>query len=353
MFFSKVLIDYVIPIIYTSFASLVLVLFFLFVFRIKDSNIRILFFFIPLIKPFIIVAEKINNARQYLQSRTFAGLLRLPDPNNMVREFDIFKKSPHLISEINYLILSSVSIIIIFVLIARWINILIFYRELSYEEMVFRKDVPEIYNIMDSYTGKINIKIPAVSLTHRDYPSPFVAGIKNYTVFLSPNLMERLTLNEKEVLLQHELSHIKRKDNITGWIALILRDLLFFNPFAYIAYQLIRCEQEKDSDKLVVRYSGKSKKEISKSILNIILKMKFSPASKHASGRTSKSSISPFNLFDRIKLRNRINSISRTDPDKIYSRMLPRILMCACFVLILLFQIIFIFKINDQIILLR
>ena len=137
-----------------------------------------------------------------------------------------------------------------------------------------RKEVPEIYNIIDNFTDKIKLKTPVISLTHRGYFSPFVAGIKNYTIVLSPTLIEKLTWNEKETLIQHELSHIKRKDNLIGWIALILRDFLFFNPFAYIAYNLIRSEQEKDSDKLVVKYSGKPTKEISKNILNIILKMK-------------------------------------------------------------------------------
>ncbi|GAG71840.1 unnamed protein product, partial [marine sediment metagenome] len=64
------------------------------------------------------------------------------------------------------------------------------------------------------------------------------------------------------------------------WAALILRDLLFFNPFAYIAYYLIKTEQEKDSDKLVVKYSGKPSKEISKNILNVILKIRSISTSK-------------------------------------------------------------------------
>ncbi len=36
-------------------------------------------------------------------------------------------------------------------------------------------------------------------------------------------------------------------------MALILRDLNFFNPFAYIGYYLIRSEQEKACDKLVIK----------------------------------------------------------------------------------------------------
>ena len=353
MFFLEVLINYILPVIYTSFVSLVLVLFFLFVFRIKDSNIRILFFFIPLIKPFIVIAERIDINQQYFQSMEFSGFFRLPDPINIINFFRIFDKTHLIISDINYLMLLLILLIIILVLAARWINLLFFYRKLAYEDRVGREDVPEIYGIIDGFTGKIKIKTPTVSLTHRDYLSPFVAGIKNYTMVLSPTLIERLSQGERETLIQHELSHIKRKDNLKGWIALILKDILFFNPFSHIAYYLIRDEQEKDSDKLVLKYSGKTKKEISKNILNIIIKMKSVSAPEHVSETAHAFTFSPFNLLSQIKLKNRVDSIHKTDPERIYSRTFTKILMYIVFIFLLLFQIIFIFKINGYFIFLR
>jgi len=353
MFILEIIINYILPAIYTSFVSLIMVSLFLFIFRVKDSNIRILFLFIPLIKPFIIVIEKINNLKPYIQSRQPIGLLGLLGQKNIISSFKIFEKDPLIIYEFNYLILSLISTLIILMLTVKFINTVIFYRDITYEDKVGRKDVPEIYKIIDNYTDKIKIEKPAIRLAHRSYSSPFVAGIKNYTVVLSPNLIERLDLSEKETLIQHELSHIKRKDNITVWIASALRDFLFFNPFAHIAYNLIREEQEKDSDKLVVRYSGKPKKEISKSILRIILKIKSSNDSRNVSESNYSPIVLPLYLFNHIKIRNRINSIYSTNPDKIYSRLFPKILMCAGFIFVLLFQIAFIFKINDYIIFLR
>jgi beta-lactamase regulating signal transducer with metallopeptidase domain len=353
MFLLEIIINYILPAIYTSFVSLVLVLFFLFIFRIKDSNIRILFFFIPLIKPFIIIIAKIGSVSSYLQSNSFIGTLGLFGQESLISSINILEKEPLIVYEINYLILSIISSGIILILLIRTINSMIFYRELDYEERVERKDVPEIFKIIDSFTDKIKLKTPVVRLSHRKYSSPFVAGIKNYTVVLSPNLIESLSFNEAETLIQHELSHIKRKDNITGWIASVLKDALFFNPFAYIAYQLIREEQEKDSDKLVVRYSGKSKKEISRIILKIILKIKSKHGPNHSPEVKRSPAILPLYLFNHIKIKNRINSICRTNPDRIYSRLFPKILMFASFIFILLLQVTFIFKINDCIVFLR
>ena len=352
MFFLEILTSYIVPIIYTSFVSLVLVLFFLFIFRIKDSNIRILFFFIPLIKPFIIISEKINVNTIYKYYPSAIGL-RFPDPNNIIKRFEEFEKGSPILSDVNYVILLLISMSVILILIIRWINLYLFYRNLAYEDKVGRKEVPEIYNVIDSYTKKIKIKAPDVSLTHRNYFSPFMVGIKNCTIVLSPNLLEKLNHDEKETLIQHELSHIKRNDNLIGWAALILRDLLFFNPFAHIVYYLIKTEQEKDSDKLVVKYSGKPVKEISKNILNTILKIRSISALKYFSKPAQSFSFLPLNFSNQIKFRNRVNSILKTNPYKIYSRIFPKILMYILFSAILIIQIMFIIKINNFNIFLR
>lgn len=349
MLFLEVLINYILPVIYTSFVSLVLVLFFLFVFRIKDSNIRILFFFIPLIKPFIVITEKIK----FSISMKYLVGFRFPDTNNIIKTIRDIDMSSLLFSETDYLILLLLIISIIVILFIRWVILYLFYRNLAHEDRVERKDAPEIYGIIDNYTKKVKIDVPDVSLTYKRFYSPFVIGIKKVMLVMSPYLLEELSISEKETLVYHELSHIKRKDNLIGWIALILRDFLFFNPFVYIAYYLIRAEQEKGSDKLAMKYSGKPGKEIAKNILNTMLKIKNVSTLKPVSQPIQSFKFVPTGLFSQMILKNRINSISITNPSKIYSRFFPKILMCILFVFLLLFQIVFFFKINSYFIFLR
>lgn len=350
----EVLINYILPVIYTSMVSLILVLFFLFIFRIKDSNLRILFFFLPLIKPFVVIAERIDASTQLPAFKSGIIGLRFPGPGNIISSFKVPESELQVTSGINHFIFLIILTSIIIVLLFRWITLMAFYRKLSFGDRVGRKEVPEIYDIVDKFAGKINMDTtPAISLTHTEYFSPFVTGIRKHTIVLSPNLMERLNRNEKEVLIQHELSHIKRGDNFTGWIAMLLRDLLFFNPFAHIAYYLIRTEQERDSDRLVVMYSGKSKKDILRGMLNIILKIKSISCSKNIPGAAHAFTLSPVNLINHIKLKNRVNSISNTDSSRIYSRLLPRILMCILFVFLLLTQVIFFLEIGSCFIFLR
>ena len=350
MFFLSILTNYVLPIIYDSFVVLVLVLLFLFIFRIKDSNIRILFFFLPLIKPFIVIFEKIDIQKMYDMYYGVNFGIRFPDPTNMIK---ISKNPSVLVSDPNYLVLTIIIIAIFSLLLFRWISIAFFYRRLAYEEKVGRKDIPDIYKIIDNFISKIKINSPDVSLTHSDYSSPFIIGVRRFTLVLSPRLLDNLDQNEKDILIRHELSHIKRRDNLIGWIALILRDLNFFNPFGFIAYFLIRSEQEKACDKLVLKYSDKPSVEIAEIILNSLLKLKSLIRSSRNLTPLESSAFSAVGIFSQRRLENRVSSIIRTDPDKIFMRISPKILMYFLFIFLLFIQIIISIKGNDYIIFLR
>ena len=167
--------------------------------------------------------------------------------------------------------------------------------------------------------------------------------------------MERLNNSETETLIQHELSHIKRNDNLIGWVALILRDLNFFNPFAYISYYLIKSEQETASDKLVVKCSQKSSKQVAKNILNSILKL-----NEAQNNTVSKNPIlnysSSFQLRKNInhkRIQNRVRNILKLNLAKIHSQIFPKILMYSLFLFLLLIQIVFVVKFNNILIFLR
>ena len=123
MIYLDILTRYVLPIIYDSFIVLVLVLFFLFIFRIKDSNMRILFFFLPLIKPFIVILERIDLERLYNISGGMASGIRFPDPTTMIK-FDLV--TPEFISDFNSLILMIIIVLWVLAGILELMNIVQF-----------------------------------------------------------------------------------------------------------------------------------------------------------------------------------------------------------------------------------
>jgi beta-lactamase regulating signal transducer with metallopeptidase domain len=349
-----ILLDYIIPIIYDSFITLIIVLLILFILRVRDSGIRILFFFLPLIKPFLAVAERLKpDAGAGETPQVYSGI-RIPDPNNLFGWFEKIEGSRNLFTaDINYFIILIVGLVIILLLLARWFNLYLFYRKLAYEDRVSRDEIPLVYRIIDSFAEKLSIRPPNVSLTHRPYHSPFVVGIRHCTIVIYPNILEVLEQEEKEFLLHHELSHIKRRDNLISWIAMILRDFMFFNPFAYIAYYLIRSEQDSGSDKLVALHSRKPAREIAKALLNAVKKLGdmgvSRPVPDGASGFVNTTS----RFFAHFRLRNRIRSIIRNDYMEIRMRVFPRILMYLLFLLILIMQMLIVIDFGQYHIYLR
>jgi len=186
MFFLNIIAHYFLPIIYDSFIALTLALIFLFIFRIKDPYIRILFFSLPLIKPFIIIVERIDVNKVYFQYFKTTYGLRLPDPLSIFK----FNEGTIFGSNTNYIIGLIVLIAILIFLIIRWVNLAFFYKRLAYEEKVGRKEVPDIYKIIDNFIAKIKTVSPDVSLTHKTYISPFIVGLKKFTLVLSPKLLD-------------------------------------------------------------------------------------------------------------------------------------------------------------------
>jgi len=355
MEFIVLLFNYILVIIYDSAISLVIVLLLLFIFRIKDSNIRILFFFLPLIKPFFIIIEKIDFNKEYLKYKPGIMGFRFPSPGTIFGQLKPIEKDIINFSDINHIIIYTILLSIIIILIIRWINLYIFYRHLAYEEKVNRTDVPEIYEIIDNFILKVRLRGPNVSLTHKKILSPFVIGIKQNTLVLPPTLIENISFSEKETLIQHELSHAKRKDNLIGWVALILKDLLFFNPFAYMAYLIIKTEQEKACDKLLLEFSGKPSKEIAANILNLILKIK-NPKNSNGSRHeyiNKGYNFAPMQMLGNIIINNRINLLINTKIEKIHMKRIVKILMFFLFIILFLIQVVFVIRINNFFIFLR
>ena len=174
-------------------------------------------------------------------------------------------------------------------------------------------------------------------------------GIKKPIIVISPVLLDILTYEEKEILLNHELAHIRRHDNLISWLSLIFKDLLFFNPFAYIAYHLIKFEQEKGCDNLILKFSGISPKIIATSVLNIILKIK--TINKKSDKKFLFIQSSGFVSFQKINLRFlklKINNILYSNPDKNFIKKPLKIFCILIFILLLTIQFVIVVKINSN-----
>lgn len=81
---------------------------------------------------------------------------------------------------------------------------------------------------------------------------PMVMGALKPVILIPVAIANKLTPEEAEAILLHELAHIKRHDYLVNMIQMVIETLLFFNPFVWMVSSLIRKEREHCCDDMVV-----------------------------------------------------------------------------------------------------
>lgn len=84
--------------------------------------------------------------------------------------------------------------------------------------------------------------------------APVVLGYIKPVILVPAEMLSGLPSEQIEMILMHELMHIKRHDYIVNIMQLVLESIFFFNPAVWILSETIRKEREFCCDDAVVRY---------------------------------------------------------------------------------------------------
>lgn len=96
--------------------------------------------------------------------------------------------------------------------------------------------------------------------------TPFVLGLIQPKIYLLDSLSER----EKEYIVLHERTHIKRFDHVFRFISYLTLCVHWFNPLVWIAFWLSGKDMEMACDESVINQLGHGvKKDYSQSLLNL------------------------------------------------------------------------------------
>ena len=96
--------------------------------------------------------------------------------------------------------------------------------------------------------------------------TPFVAGFFRPKIYIPEGMPD----SEKEYIILHERTHIKRYHNVIKLIAYFILSLHWFNPLAWAAFMLMSTDMEMSCDESVLKETGgKIKKAYSMSILSL------------------------------------------------------------------------------------
>ena len=97
---------------------------------------------------------------------------------------------------------------------------------------------------------------------------PGVVGLLRPILILPADIMEHLTPHQLEAVLAHELCHVRRRDNLTSAIHMIVEALFWFHPMVWwIGAKLVE-ERERACDEEVLR-GGSEPQVYAEGILNV------------------------------------------------------------------------------------
>ena len=100
----------------------------------------------------------------------------------------------------------------------------------------------------------------------KNLKTPFVLGLIRPKIYLP----DRLNATERNYILLHEQTHIRRKDHIIKILAFLTLSIHWFNPLVWIAFMLMSTDMELSCDEKVLKEMNEDiKKPYANSLLSL------------------------------------------------------------------------------------
>jgi len=324
------LLNYVLSVVFDAAVTFVIVLAILAIFRVKSPATRLAFLFLPLIKPFVVIMDSISSASD-LQDKIFGVGIRMPDPLDTISspwaEYSSFTYNSSTFGIAVTVIIFAIAVVIV----GRWVQLFLFLNSFKKEERLSKSEYPQVYETLDRLVEKFDVKRPELVLSKNFLFVPFSVGSITPIIILSAELLQNFTQEQLEIMLAHELAHIERRDNFTGWASLICRDIMFYNPLAYKVYGKIEEEKELVCDRIAHEKTGISTKAIANTLLDIAL---FRKNIDGIQKPMFPELVKGF-LYKKSTLERRINSIMDYRPRKSHKVLIPVKVLAVAFLLLI------------------
>lgn len=106
------------------------------------------------------------------------------------------------------------------------------------------------------FSDSLRISRTVAILICQRVSSPILVGILQPAILLPPALVTGLSPQQLEMILLHELAHVRRWDNLLNFLQRVVESLLFFHPAVWIVSRWVRQERELCCDDMVMSHLG-------------------------------------------------------------------------------------------------
>ena len=107
---------------------------------------------------------------------------------------------------------------------------------------------------------KLGIRRSIQLLSSPHIASAAVTGSIHSKLIVSPDFLRRLTSQQQQHVLTHELIHIKRFDPFINWISLVLQAVHWFNPLVHWALKKFQQDRELVCDAIAIKSLGEDQR---------------------------------------------------------------------------------------------
>ena len=113
---------------------------------------------------------------------------------------------------------------------------------------------PALLAMLDRLAAELGVRGRVVIGLSAQVVVPLVVGISRPMILLPAVLLAGWSPEELELILLHELAHVRRLDNLVNLFQRIAEAVLFFHPAVWIVSRWVRLEREQCCDEIVLRH---------------------------------------------------------------------------------------------------
>ena len=107
------------------------------------------------------------------------------------------------------------------------------------------------------HAASLGVPVPEVRVVSAAGPVLLCAGAREPALLVSPATLARLSPDELDAAVAHEVAHAAHRDPAWGFVLIAVRALLFFNPAAQWVARAVVDDIERRADQAVVRLTGR------------------------------------------------------------------------------------------------
>lgn len=206
--------------------------------------------------------------------------------------------------------------------------------KLLWKMILFRKqrkswqvvNSPEIHSCLHRLQGLFGIKIEVHVLTSDERSEPAVCGVLSPIIVLPTGIEERLSQEELDALLAHELAHLQRRDPVWNLVFSLIANCFIWQPLNYYCMRQWRATAEICCDKIALS-RGVDRFTLAR-CLTRVASWKLSPQTNLALGAAKND------LSERVERLVEENAVSEKGQIRFWNKCLIVFSMAASTVLI-------------------